>query len=215
MAGVMITSEGVCEDCGLSLSLAWRAPKEVRRASLDLIEQWDYMELEATDVPATGSLRLTGDGWVYTGLCPEEAVYAENMRVNEWEVNRRTMCYRELMSALLGHARAWLCHGGIDRKGRRLVSGQCWALEPTYLNREWDRLFSSSSSGYRTVTWQQMRNLIHDVDAVVPQDGDWVRDDPVEVYVQREPWLARWQSKLERDARYQSLLDERYGEDMV
>lgn len=192
---------GVCTDCGLSLYLDWRPTKEVRRASLNLIEEWDSTELEPEDIPATGSLHLTTDGWKYGTLSPDEAEAMEKVRVNEWEVNRRTICYRELIVALLGHARAWLCHGGIDIDGQRMERALCRALEPTALEREWDRAFSSTTSfATQSVTMQQMRDLIHNVDSVVLQEGLWTASLPVETYTEIVSWRKTWEVIQERDA---------------
>lgn len=62
---------------------------------------------------------LDSRGWLAeTSLSAEQVEAAERVRVQVFIVNRRTMWYRELIPALLGHARAWLCDGGIDVLGQ-------------------------------------------------------------------------------------------------
>lgn len=190
---------GACEDCGLSLSLCWNTLEKVRSFSLNFMQEWDTRELKGRDLPATGSLHLTPTGWAYYQSKTEQTEAAEKMRIQALEVNRRTMCYRELIAALLGHARAWLCHGGIDSNGIRREPEECVALEPTSLEREWNRVFCcwTGQSLYQSVTIRQMKDVFYNVDSVVLEDGAWTQSLLVHMCKESRSDWELWRSNME------------------
>lgn len=193
----------VCRDCGGTLGLLWKSPGEVRKHSLDVINKWDEMELEATDIPVNGTFSLTREGWLYWSLDSDEAEAEEHIRKYKLRVSRRTICFMSLVDALIQHARAWACHGGIDINWAPVLSESCEALDPVFLQREWDRVWKRDNEdgqgGYQTVTGEQMRTLLHNLDGVVFRVGDTTREILMDIPSGQTSWRERLEAEREFD----------------